>query len=174
MMEALVAALDGTAPDLAAGSFVAPGAVLLGRVLLARRASVWYGSVLRGDDERIELGQETNVQDASVLHADPGEPTLIGDRVSLGHGAIVHGAVVEDDVLVGIRATVLTGARIGTGSVIAAGAVVRPGTVVPPGSLVVGVPGQVRREVTDDERAMIANTARDYVRKAELHRIHVR
>jgi carbonic anhydrase/acetyltransferase-like protein (isoleucine patch superfamily) len=111
-----------------------------------------------------------NIQDGSILHADPGFPAVLGDRVTLGHGAMVHGAVVEPDTLIGIRATVLNGCRIGRGSIVAAGAVLRPGTEVPPGSLVVGVPGKVRREVTEEDTAMIAHTWRVYVRKARTHR----
>jgi len=111
-----------------------------------------------------------NIQDGSILHADPGFPAVLGDRVSLGHGAIVHGATVEDDVLIGMRATVLNGARIGAGSIVAAGAVVRPGAVVPPGSLVAGVPAQVRRAVTDEDTDLIRGTTPTYLKHAADHR----
>ncbi len=170
MTEPLIAAVDGVHPKIDEAGFVAPTAVLLGRVELGRGSSVWYQCVLRGDDERIVLGEDCNIQDGSVIHADPDEPALLGDRVSLGHGAIVHGAVIEDDVLIGMRAVVLNNARIGTGSVVAAGAIVRPGMEVPPGSLVVGVPAQVRREAGDAERDMIAQTTAEYVRKSAQHR----
>ncbi|QBI21872.1 gamma carbonic anhydrase family protein [Egibacter rhizosphaerae] len=136
---------------------------------MARGSSLWYACVARGDDERIVLGEDVNVQDGSILHADPGEPTLLGDRVSLGHGAIVHGAIVEDDCLIGMRATVLNGARIGRGSVVAAGAVVTPGAEIPPNSLVAGVPGKVRREAGESEHQMIAHTTSEYQRKSREH-----
>lgn len=163
------AALGGHIPDIAATAWIAPGAMVIGRVTLGARSSVWYGSVLRGDDEGIRIGVDCNVQDGCIIHADVDEPAVLGDRVSLGHGAIVHAATVEHDSLVGIRAVVLNGAHIGTGSVIAAGAVVRPGIEVPPGSLVVGVPGEVRRPAGAAERAVIEDTAAEYVRKAARH-----
>lgn len=169
-MRAFVKAIDGVEPQVSEASFLAPGAVLLGKVELGRGSSVWYGCILRGDDERIVLGEDCNVQDGSVLHADPGEPAILGDRVSLGHGAIVHGATIADDVLIGMRAVVLNGAHVGSGSVVAAGAVVRPGTQVPPGSLVAGVPAKVRRETGPAERDMIERTTQEYIRKARRHR----
>lgn len=166
----LIAALDDAVPELAEDTFVAPGAVLVGHVVLGHGSSVWYGSVLRGDDDRIVLGERCNVQDACVLHADHGFPAVLGDRVSLGHGAIVHGATIDDDVLIGMRAVVLNGARVGSQSLVAAGAVVRPGFEVPPGSLVAGVPARVVRPTTEEERATIARTPESYYRKAARHR----
>jgi carbonic anhydrase/acetyltransferase-like protein (isoleucine patch superfamily) len=144
--------------------------VIIGAVTLGEGTSVWYGCVLRADGGTITVGRDVNIQDGSILHADPGFPAVLGDRVSLGHGAIVHGATVEDDVLIGMRATVLNGAVIGAGSLIAAGALVRPGTVVPPGSLVAGVPGQVRRPVTVAETEMISGTTPVYRQHAADHR----
>jgi carbonic anhydrase/acetyltransferase-like protein (isoleucine patch superfamily) len=144
--------------------------MVVGRVRIGRDTSIWYGSVLRGDDAEIVLGERCNVQDACVLHADPGYPAVLGERVSLGHGAIVHGARIDDDVLVGMRAVVLNGAHVGRGSLIAAGAVVRPGSRIPPESLVAGVPAQVRRPVTEAERETISRTPDSYRRKAALHR----
>ena len=166
----LVRALGDRAPDVGAARFLAPGAVVVGDVTLGRGTSVWYACVLRGDSASITVGEDVNIQDGCILHADPDFPTTVGDRVSLGHGAIVHGATVEDDVLIGMRATVLNGARIGSGSLVAAGAVVRPGTVVPPGSLVAGVPAQVRRPVSDEERAIILRTPTVYGGLADVHR----
>lgn len=162
--------IAGHEPDVAAAAFIAPGAVVLGRVRIGRGSSVWYGCVLRGDDEEIIVGEDCNIQDGSILHADPGDPTVLGDRVSLGHGAIVHGARIDDDVLVGIRAVVLNGVRVGAGSLIAAGAVVRPGTEVPPGSFVVGVPAKVRTLPDDRMAEMISETTRVYRRLSVLHR----
>ena len=169
--EALVRALGDRAPDVGAARFLAPGAVVVGDVTLGRGTSVWYACVLRGDSASITVGEDVNIQDGCILHADPDFPTVVGDRVSLGHGAIVHGATVEDDVLIGMRATVLNGARIGAGSLVAAGAVVRPGTVVPPGSLVAGVPAQVRRPVSDEERAVVLRTPTVYGGLADVHRV---
>lgn len=168
--EPLIAPVDGFTPEVDPEAFVAPTAVLLGRVRVGARSSIWYASVLRGDDDWIEVGCDCNVQDGSVLHADEGLPAVLGDRVSLGHRAIVHGARVADDVLIGMNATVLNGAQIGSGSLIAAGAVVRPGMEIPPGSLVTGVPATIRRPVNDRERAMIAHTTRSYVARIPRHR----
>lgn len=168
-MEPFVRPFEGHEPDVAAASFIAPGAVVVGRVSMARGSSVFYGCVVRADLERIEIGEDVNIQDGCILHADPDFPVVLGARSSLGHGAIVHGAIIEEDVLVGMRATVLNGARIGSGSVIAAGAVVRPGMQVPPNSLVVGVPAQVRKETGEAERELIHRTNDEYVRLSVRH-----
>lgn len=160
---------EGSTPQTAPGSFVAPTAVLIGRVGLGEDASAWYGAVLRADSETITVGAGSNVQDGSVLHADPGFPLSIGRGVSIGHGAVVHGCTVEDDVLIGMGARVLNGARIGTGSLVAAGAVVLEGTIVPPRSLVAGVPGKVRRELAEEELAGVVENARTYVDLARRH-----
>ncbi|GAT70371.1 gamma carbonic anhydrase family protein [Planomonospora sp. ID91781] len=166
-----IAALDGNAvPQVHPDAYVAPGAVVVGRVRLGRAASVWYGSVLRGDDEAVEVGEECNVQDLCCLHADPGEPAVLEPRVSLGHKAVVHGAYVETGALVGIGAIVLGGARIGAGSLVAAGALVGPGKKIPAGVLVAGVPGRIVRELTDDDRASFARTPDNYTAKAARHR----
>lgn len=167
--EPLVLALGGRTPDVDAALFVAPGAVIAGAVTLGSGTNVWYGCVLRADGGDVTVGRDVDIQDGCILHADPGFPAVVGDRVSLGHGAIVHGATVEDDVLIGMRATVLNGATIGAGSLVAAGALVRPGTVVPPGSLVAGVPAEVRRPVTEEERATILATPAIYRAHAETH-----
>lgn len=169
-LAALVLPAHGHMPDVERAAFLAPGAVIIGQVTLGEGVSVWYGSVLRADSNRITVGCDVNIQDGCILHSDPGFPATLGDRVSLGHGAIVHGATVEDDVLIGMRATVLNGAQIGTGSLVAAGALVRPGTVVPPGSLVAGVPAVVRREISDEERAVIQRTPGAYLDLAATHR----
>jgi carbonic anhydrase/acetyltransferase-like protein (isoleucine patch superfamily) len=165
----LVLALEGRTPRVDEALFLAPGAVIVGAVTLGPGTSVWYGCVLRADGGTITVGRDVNIQDGCIMHSDPDRPAVLGDRVSLGHGAIVHGAHVEDDCLIGMRATVLNGARIGAGSLVAAGAVVRPGTVVPPGSMVAGVPAQVRRPVTEEEREVILGTTPAYHRLAEQH-----
>jgi carbonic anhydrase/acetyltransferase-like protein (isoleucine patch superfamily) len=157
-------------PSIHPEAWVAPGAVVVGRVTLGRAASVWYGSVLRADEDEIIVGAESNIQDLCCLHADPGEPVVLAERVSLGHGAVVHGAHVETGALVGIGAIVLGRARIGAGALIAAGTVVLPGSLVPDGVLFAGVPGRVVRELTDADRRIFQHTARDYVRRAGQHR----
>lgn len=160
---------EGSAPEVADDAWVAPSAVLVGRVRIGSGSSAWYGAVLRADAEAITVGAGSNVQDGCVVHADPGFPTTIGDGVVVGHGAVVHGCTVGDGVLVGMGATVLNGARIGAGSLVAAGAVVLEGTQVPSGSLVAGVPAKVRRSLTDDEAAGIRTSAADYVERARQH-----
>jgi carbonic anhydrase/acetyltransferase-like protein (isoleucine patch superfamily) len=142
---------------------IAPGAVVLGNVTLGARSSVWFQAVIRGDTEAIQVGCESNIQDLALLHADRGVPCRLGDRVTVGHGAIVHGAVVEDEVLIGIRAVVLNGVYVGTGSIIGAGAVVPEGTEIPPGSIVLGVPGKVVGQATDEHRQRILYAAQHYV-----------
>ncbi|QFG22121.1 gamma carbonic anhydrase family protein [Actinomadura sp. WMMB 499] len=165
-----VGSLGTGRPDIHPDAWVAPGAVVVGRVKLGRAASVWYGSVLRGDDEEIIVGEECNIQDLSCLHADPGTPAVLEDRVSLGHKAMVHGAHVETGALIGIGAIVLNGARIGAGTLIAAGALVPPGKTIPSGVLVAGTPGKVVRELRDDDRLVLEHTSRIYVQKAQQHR----
>jgi carbonic anhydrase/acetyltransferase-like protein (isoleucine patch superfamily) len=150
-------------PSVPADAWTAPTAVLVGAVTIGPQASIWYGAVLRADQERIVIGAETNIQDGTVMHSDPGLPLIVGERVSVGHGAILHGCSVGDDVLVGMGATILNGATVGAGSLVAAGAVVLEGAQIPARSLVAGVPGKVRRSTTDDELAGIVKNGREYV-----------
>ena len=165
-----VAALGADEPRIHQTAWIAPTAVVVGQVTLGRDSSVWYGSVLRADDEQVVIGDEVNVQDMCCLHSDPGEPAVLEDRVSLGHKAMVHGAHIETGSLIGIGAIVLGGARVGAGTLIAAGALVGPGKKIPSGVLVAGVPGKVVRELTDDDRARLAHTADAYVTRARRHR----
>jgi carbonic anhydrase/acetyltransferase-like protein (isoleucine patch superfamily) len=157
------------APVVDERAFVAAGAVIVGNVRLSARSSIWYNAVLRAEAEPIVLGEDSNLQDAVVCHVDAGFPLTIGSGVSVGHGAVLHGCTVEDDCLIGMSATVLNGAVIGAGSLVAAGAVVLEGTVVPPGSLVAGVPGKVRRELSEEERQGIRRNAGHYLRHVEEH-----
>lgn len=149
--------------------FIHGAAVVIGRVSLGARASVWPTAVVRGDIEEITVGDDTNVQDGAVLHADPGMPCVVGDRVTIGHQATVHGCTVGDECLIGIGATVLNGARIGSQSIVGAHALVPEGMVVPEGVLVVGVPAKVRRELTAEERSGLAAQAARYVANAARH-----
>jgi carbonic anhydrase/acetyltransferase-like protein (isoleucine patch superfamily) len=145
--------VNGLTPTVDAGAYVAPGAVLAGDVRLGARASVWFGCVLRSEVEAITIGEDSNVQDLSVVHTDPGSPVVLGDRVTVGHRVVLHGCTVEDDALIGMGAVVLNGAVIGRGAVIAAGAVVTAGTVVPEMSLYAGVPAKrLERPVPDVPR----------------------
>ncbi|MEU6477115.1 gamma carbonic anhydrase family protein [Streptomyces sp. NPDC047017] len=168
--KALITGIGGRVPQVDGEAFVAPTATVIGDVALGAGASVWYGAVLRGDVERIAVGADSNVQDNCTLHADPGFPVRVGERVSVGHNAVVHGATVEDDCLIGMGATVLNGAVIGAGSLVAAQALVPQGMRVPPGSLVAGVPAKVRRELTEEERQGIALNGSVYVELATAHR----
>jgi carbonic anhydrase/acetyltransferase-like protein (isoleucine patch superfamily) len=161
--------IDGTRPNVAPDAWVAPTAVLAGRVTLAAQSGVWYCSVLRADLDSVTIGPRSNIQDGCVVHADPGFPVTVGEGVSVGHRAVLHGCTIADDVLIGMGAVVLNGARIGAGSLVAAGAVVLEGTEVPPGSLVAGVPGKVRRELGEQERAAILTNALTYVQLAATH-----
>ena len=154
-------------PDLSQAAFVAPNAVVMGQVLLASGVSIWYGAVVRGDVERIEIGERTNVQDGAILHGDPGKPTILEDYVTVGHRAVVHSAHIERGCLIGIGAVVLDGVRVGTGSIIGAGAVVTK--EVPPFSLVVGVPAKRLREISEVEAAELVENAKAYEKLALVH-----
>ena len=150
-------------------TWIAPGAVVTGDVTLGTDVGVWYTAVLRADRNEITVGDESNLQDGVVVHADPGFPARIGARVSVGHRAILHGCTIEDDVLIGMGAIVMNGATIGTGSIVGAGALVPEGTTIPPESLVLGMPGKVRRSITAAEREKILANARGYVELARKH-----
>lgn len=150
--------------------FVAPGAILVGKVALNEESSVWYQSVLRGDLEPITIGRQTNIQDGTIIHVDVSYPVIIGDRVTVGHRAVIHGAVLEDDCLIGMGAVVLSGARIGRGALVAAGAVVREGFDVPPGAICAGVPAKVRGEVDEAMRRRIEHGVAEYVSNARGYR----
>ena len=159
--------------EIAEGAWAAPGAVLVGRIVLHAGASVWYGCVLRSDMDgaEIEIGENSNIQDGSVVHVDANLPCRVGARVTVGHGAILHACTVEDEAMIAMGATVLSGARIGRGSIVAAGAVVPEGMQVPPGVVVAGVPAKVRRETTAEDRARLDNAWRTYRALAGAHKI---
>jgi carbonic anhydrase/acetyltransferase-like protein (isoleucine patch superfamily) len=167
---ALIAGVAGKEPRIAPGAFTAPTSVVIGDVTMAEGSSVWYHTVLRADGGPIVLGADTNIQDNCTVHVDPGFPVTVGARVSVGHNAVLHGCTVEDDVLVGMGATVLNGAHIGAGSLIAAQTLVPQGMRVPPGSLVAGVPAKIKRELTDEEREGIKLNAAIYLELVKGHR----
>lgn len=156
-------------PEIDSTAWIAPGAVVVGRVRIGAESSVWYGTVLRADSEEVVIGNKVNIQDQCGMHSDPGEPAILHDNVSLGHKAMVHGAVVEEGALIGIGATVLGGARVGTGALVAAGALVPPGKVVPPHTLWAGVPGKVVRELNDNDRLVLEHTPTHYAALAVQH-----
>ncbi|MGX1791902.1 gamma carbonic anhydrase family protein [Microbacterium sp. NPDC055312] len=166
---ASVIALGTQVPRIAAGAFVADGARIVGDATLGDAASVWYNAVLRADSASITVGARSNVQDNVSVHVDREHPVVIGDDVSIGHNAVVHGCTIGDGSLVGLGAVVLSGAVIGAGCLIAGGAVVLGGTRVPEGSLVAGVPAKVRRALTDDERRGLIANAEIYLEHTRTH-----
>ncbi len=161
---------NGQSPLVHASAFIAPSATLIGNLELGADSSAFYGVVVRADTAAIRVGDRTNLQDNVVLHADPGFPTTVGNGVSVGHGAVVHGCTVEDDCLIGMGATIMNGAVIGTGSLVAGGAVVLEGAVIPPRSLVAGVPAKVRRQISDEEFDGVRENATHYVALGKAHK----
>ncbi len=161
----------GVVPQIAASAYIDPSAQVIGDVAVGERSSIWPNVSIRGDVNSIRIGDETSIQDNTVLHCDPVTfPLVIGNRVTVGHGAVVHGCTVEDESLIGIGAVILNGAKIGRGSVIAAGSVVPEGMQIPPGSMVMGVPAKVKRELTPDERERFQHNASRYVEMAKIYR----
>lgn len=158
-------------PKIASDVHVAPGAAIVGDVVLGPQSSVWFGCVLRGDVNRIEIGARSNVQDGTVVHLGDRDPTIVGEDVVIGHRAVIHGCTIEDGCLIGIQATVLDGARVGHGSIVGAGAIVTAGTVIPPRSLVLGVPGKVKKTLTEADEAFHKALAGKYLRLAHNHRL---
>lgn len=157
-------------PRIDPSAYLAPTATLIGDVRVEADAVVMFGAVLRADRDSIVLGHGSNLQDNVVVHCDPGSPAVIGAGVSVGHGAVLHGCTIGDDVLIGMNATVLNGAVIGEGSLVAGGAVVLEGTEVPPRSLVAGVPAKVRRTISDEELERIRRNAATYRELADVYR----
>ncbi|MEI6252710.1 MAG: gamma carbonic anhydrase family protein [Mycobacteriaceae bacterium] len=166
----LIVTLRGHQPHVDADAWVAPNATLIGQVSLAARASVWYSATLRAEVEPIEIGAGTNIQDGVTVHVDPEYPVRVGAGVSVGHNAVLHGCTIEDGALIGMGAIVLNGAVVGAGSLVAAGALIPQGVLIPPRSLVAGVPGRVRRELSDAELAANRHNAVVYEHLVEMHR----
>lgn len=157
-------------PNIHPSAFVHDGAFVIGDVTLGARVSVWPTAVIRGDTAPIVIGEDSNVQDGTIVHVDHGVPCTIGARVGIGHRAIIHGATVERDSLIGMGAILLNNVVVGTGSIVGAGAVCPEGMIIPPNSLVLGVPGRVARQTTDAERERIAKTVRSYLDLQQRHR----
>lgn len=160
------------APELPAEDrcYVAPNATVIGRVRLGDEASIWFGAVVRGDNDVIEIGARSNVQDNCTLHVDPGFPLTIGEDCTLGHMAMVHGCTIGDGALIGMGATVLNGAKIGAGCLIGANALIPEGKEIPPNSLVMGQPGRVVRELTEEQVERLRKTANHYVERQKQYR----
>ncbi len=157
-------------PLIDPSAYVAVGALVMGDVHLGKDSSVWYQAVLRGDADEIRIGQSTNIQDMTMVHADPGMPCIVGDRVTVGHRAILHGCRIEDDCLIGMGAILMNGVKIGAGSVVGAGALLLEGMEVPPGSLVVGSPARVLRLIGESAKKQLDQAWRHYCDLARRHR----
>lgn len=168
--EATILSLPGRTPDIDSTAFLAAGARVIGDVTLGEGSSVWYNAVLRADSDAITIGAGSNAQDNVSIHVDRGQPVVIGDDVSIGHNAVVHGCRIGDGSLIGMGAVVLSGARIGSECLVAGGALVLGNAEVPDGSLLAGVPAQIRRALTADERAGLRENARVYRAHVATHR----
>lgn len=154
-------------------SFIAENATVIGNVTFEENSSVWYNVVIRGDGDHIHIGANTNIQDASVLHVDPGFPLTIGNGVTIGHKVMLHGCIIGDGTLVGINAVVLNGAKIGKNCLIGANALIPENMEVPDGSLVVGSPGKIKRVLSEEQQAMLAINAEHYVQNGKVHNQHL-
>lgn len=166
----MIRSFKGRRPVLGAGVYIDPSAQVIGDVVLGDHTSVWMNAVVRGDVHSIRIGSHTNIQDNCVVHVFKAlHPTVIGDRVTIGHSATIHGCTIASDCLIGIGATILNGATIGEDSIVAAQTLVPEGAVIPPGSLVMGVPGKVRRLLLEDERASIRRYATNYLEYKEIY-----
>ena len=163
-------AIDGVAPHIAATAWEADSAQVMGQVELGEGASVWFGAVVRGDTDRITIGAGSNIQDASVLHADAGQPLLVGERVTVGHQVVLHGCTIGDESLIGIGAVVLNGAKIGKNCLVGAGALVTEGKEFPDGSMILGSPAKAVRQLTPAQIEGLRQSARHYTDNARRFR----
>jgi carbonic anhydrase/acetyltransferase-like protein (isoleucine patch superfamily) len=161
--------LDGVAPKLDPTAWVADSAQVIGDVELAEHASVWFGTIIRGDSDKIRIGRNVNVQDGSILHADPGFPLTLGDNVSIGHQVMLHGCTIGEGTLIGIQAVVLNGAKIGRNCLVGAGALVTEGKEFPDGSMILGSPAKVARPLTPEQIAGLQRIAAHYVENAQRY-----
>ena len=163
--------LEKNVPEISADSWVAPNAIIIGKVKLEKNSSIWFNAVLRGDIEKIVIGENSNIQDGSVLHTDPGCPLTVGKGVTVGHMVMLHGCEISDDTLIGIGSTILNKAKIGKNCIIGANTLVTENKVIPDNSLVLGSPGKVIRKVTDDEIKVICENAKHYVENSKRYKI---
>ena len=163
--------LKKNVPEISADSWVAPNAIIIGKVKLEKNSSIWFNAVLRGDIEKIVIGENSNIQDGSVLHTDPGYPLTVGKGVTVGHMVVLHGCEISDDTLIGIGSTILNKVKIGKNCIIGANTLVTENKVIPDNSLVLGSPGKVIRKVTDDEIKVICENAKHYVKNSKRYKI---
>jgi carbonic anhydrase/acetyltransferase-like protein (isoleucine patch superfamily) len=163
--------LEKNVPEISADSWVAPNAIIIGKVKLEKNSSIWFNAVLRGDIEKIVIGEDSNIQDGSVLHTDPGCPLTVGKGVTVGHMVMLHGCEISDDTLIGIGSTILNKAKIGKNCIIGANTLVTENKTIPDNSLVLGSPGKVIRKVTDDEIKVIRENAKHYVKNSKRYKI---
>ncbi len=163
--------LEKNVPEISANSWVAPNAIIIGKVKLEKNSSIWFNAVLRGDIEKIVIGENSNIQDGSVLHTDPGCPLTVGKGVTVGHMVMLHGCEIFDDTLIGIGSTILNKVKIGKNCIIGANTLVTENKVIPDNSLVLGSPGKVIRKVTDDEIKVICENAKHYVENSKRYKI---
>ncbi|NLM44113.1 MAG: gamma carbonic anhydrase family protein [Clostridiales bacterium] len=160
----------GHKPDIHESCFIAENATVIGRVKINKNSSIWFGTVVRGDGNYITIGENTNIQDNCTIHINSDQPTIIGDNVTAGHGAIIHACTVGNNVLIGMGATILDGAEIGDNVIIGAGALVPPNKKIPSNSMVMGMPARIVRELTDEEKVAISVSAQHYVELASQYR----
>ncbi|MBL8202553.1 MAG: gamma carbonic anhydrase family protein [Chromatiales bacterium] len=165
----MIHSLDGLTPTLGRDVYVAPGATVVGDVHLGDEVSIWFGAVLRGDVERLTIGRRSNVQDNSVLHSDPGSPLIVGERVTVGHGCILHGCRIDDGALIGMGSTILNDAHIGRNCLVGANALVTEGKQFPDGMLIVGAPARAIRSLTPEELARMADSPGRYVERGKAY-----
>jgi carbonic anhydrase/acetyltransferase-like protein (isoleucine patch superfamily) len=163
--------LEKNVPEISADSWVAPNAIIIGKVKLEKNSSIWFNAVLRGDIEKIVIGENSNIQDGSVLHTDPGYPLTVGKGVTVGHMVMLHGCEISDDTLIGIGSTILNKAKIGKNCIIGANTLVTENKLIPDNSLVLGSPGKIIRKVTDDEIKVICENAKHYVKNSKRYKI---
>ena len=164
----MLIAYQNTTPRIHPSAFIAEGAMIIGDVAIGEKSSVWFNCVLRGDVDRIEIGTRSNIQDGAVVHMDKNFPAIIGDDVTIGHGAIIHGCTIGDGAMISMGAIILTGAKIGAGAIVGAGAVVREGQEIPAKSLAVGIPARISRDVTAEELERMRLGKDDYVLRGQL------
>ncbi|WP_159914226.1 gamma carbonic anhydrase family protein [Pantoea sp. 18069] len=166
--------LDGRAPQMAASAWVADSAQVIGDVVLGEDVSIWFGSVLRGDTATLQIGAGSNIQDASVLHADPGKPLVVGERVTVGHQVMLHGCTIGDESLIGIGAVILNGAKIGRNCLVGAGALVTEGKEFPDGSMIIGSPAKAVRDLTPEQIEGLRKSAQHYIDNARRYKSGLR
>ena len=160
---------NGENPEVVKDVYIAPGACIIGKVSAGKRSSVWFNAVIRGDIEPVTIGEETNIQDNATVHTDEGYPTSIGNRVTVGHNAVLHGCTVEDEALIGMGAMILNGSRVEKGALVGAGALVPPGKVIPAGTLALGSPAKVARELSPGEYPVKDGEYMRYMQRAQRY-----